>query len=282
MRARVWGSRGSIATPGPGTARSGGNTSCVEVRLDDGSLIVLDAGTGARPLGIRLAAEPAPRPVIHLLLSHLHVDHVEGLGAFAPIWMPDTELHVWGPASPVSSLERRIARYFSPPLFPVHLSEVPASVTYHDAPEGSWSIGDATLTSAAILHAGPTVGYRIEEHGRVLTYLTDHEPARGPDLATAAPEWISGHALAFGADVLLHDCQYTDAEYPDHVGWGHSSTGQLAVFAERAKVHRLLTFHHDPMHDDDALDRMRAEVQERWGVEDDRCGIATEGLGFEV
>jgi phosphoribosyl 1,2-cyclic phosphodiesterase len=278
----VWGSRGSIATPGPETARYGGNTSCVEVRLDDGSLIVLDAGTGARPLGIRLAAEPSPRPAIHLLLSHLHVDHVEGLGAFAPIWMADTELHIWGPSSPMSSLERRITRYFSPPLFPVHLSEVPASVTCHDAPEGSWTIGGATLSSAPILHAGPTVGYRIEEGGRVLTYLTDHEPARGPDLTTASPEWVSGHSLAFGADVLVHDCQYTDDEYPDHVGWGHSSTGHLAVFAERAKVDRLYMFHHDPMHDDDALDRMRARLQETWDVEDDRCMIAAEGLEFEV
>jgi ribonuclease BN (tRNA processing enzyme) len=164
----------------------------------------------------------------------------------------------------------------------VHLSEVPATVTCHDAPEGSWNIGAATVTSAPILHAGPTVGYRIEEAGRVLAYLTDHEPARGPDLATASPEWISGHSLAFGADVLLHDCQYTDHEYPAHVGWGHSSTGHVATFAERAKVDRLLTFHHDPMHDDAALDGMRDRVREVWGVEDERCGIAAEGMELRV
>ena len=282
MRARVWGSRGSIATPGPETARYGGNTSCVEVRLDDGTLIVLDAGTGARALGIRLAAEAPPRPAIHLLLSHLHVDHVEGLGAFAPIWMEDTELHVWGPSSAMTSLEDRVARYFSPPLFPVHLSEVPAHVQFHDAPDGSWTVGDATVTSAAILHAGPTVGYRIEEAGRTLTYLTDHEPAKGIDIAAVAAEWISGHALAFGADVMLHDCQYTEQEYPNHVGWGHSSTVHLATFAERAKVDRLFTYHHDPMHDDRALESMRDRVRELWGVEDDRCEIAGEGLEFEV
>ena len=282
MRARVWGSRGSIATPGPETARYGGNTSCVEVRLGDGTLLVLDAGTGARPLGIHLARQPEPRPTIHLLLSHLHVDHVEGLGAFAPIWMEDTELHVWGPPSTVSSLARRIARYFSPPLFPVHLSEVPARVTFHDAPEGSWTIGSATLSSAPILHAGPTVGYRIEEEGRALTYLTDHEPAKGSNLATVAAEWISGHSLAFGADVLMHDCQYTEDEYPSHVGWGHSSTAHLATFAERTKVDRLLTYHHDPMHDDEALEVMRDRVRDLWGVETDRCTIAGEGLEFEV
>jgi phosphoribosyl 1,2-cyclic phosphodiesterase len=282
VRARVWGSRGSIATPGPETARYGGNTSCIEVRLADDTLVVLDAGTGARPLGIRLAAEASPRSTIHLLLSHLHVDHVEGLGAFAPIWMSDTELHVWGPASPLTSLERRIARYFSPPLFPVHLSEVPARVTFHDAPEGSWTIGGATLTSAPILHAGPTVGYRIQEDGRALTYLTDHEPAKGSDLSRVAPEWISGYALAFATDVLVHDCQYTEEEYPDHVGWGHSSTAHLATFAERAGVDRLFTFHHDPMHEDGALEGMRDRVRDLWGVSDGRCAIAAEGLEFEV
>jgi ribonuclease BN (tRNA processing enzyme) len=252
----------------------------VEVVLEDGSLVVLDAGTGLRPLGVRLRNEP-PRP-IHLLLTHLHVDHLEGLGAFAPIWTPDTDLHIWGPPSPLSSLAERIARYFSPPLFPVHLSDVPARVTFHDAPEGSWAIGAATVTSAPILHKGPTVGYRIEDSDRVLTYLTDHEPALGPDLATAAPEWISGLSLAFGADVLLHDCQYTDEEYPDHQNWGHSSVGHVATFAERAKVDRLYLFHHDPLHSDDDLDRMRAQVRDRWAVEDDRCSLAADGLRFDV
>jgi phosphoribosyl 1,2-cyclic phosphodiesterase len=115
---------------------------------------------------------------IHVLLSHLHVDHLEGLGMFAPIWSPGTDLHIWGPPSPIASLEERIATYFSPPLFPVHLSEVPAMITFHDAAESRWTIGGADLTSSAILHPGPTVGYRIEEAGRVLTYLTDHELAQ--------------------------------------------------------------------------------------------------------
>jgi phosphoribosyl 1,2-cyclic phosphodiesterase len=280
VRVRIWGCRGSIAAPGPDTIRYGGNTSCVEVALDDGGLIVLDAGTGLRPLGIRLRDEPA-RP-IHLFLTHLHVDHLEGLGAFAPIWSAETELHIWGPPSPLTSLADRIARYFSPPLFPVHLSDVPARVTFHDAPEASFRVGGATVTSAPILHQGPTVGYRIEEGERTLTYLTDHEPALGPDLERAAPEWISGLALAFGADVLLHDCQYTDEEYPEHVGWGHSSESHVATFAERAKADRLYLFHHDPLHTDDDLDRMRERIRTLWGVEDERCQVSAEGLSFEV
>ena len=134
MRVRIWGCRGSIASPGPETARYGGNTSCIEVRLADGSLVVLDAGTGARALGEPLIKDPPP--AIHLLLTHLHVDHLEGLGAFAPIWSPDTELHIWGPRSPMTSLDKRVAMYFSPPLFPVHLNDVPARVTFHDARRG--------------------------------------------------------------------------------------------------------------------------------------------------
>ena len=278
MRVRIWGSRGSIATPGSETARYGGNTSCVEVRLADGSLIMLDAGTGARMLGVQLAQDPPP--AIHLLLTHLHVDHLEGLGFFAPIWSPDTELHIYGPRSPVTSLDRRVATYFSPPLFPVHLNDVPARVTFHDA-EGEWRIGGARVRAQPILHPGPTVGYRIEEDGRVLTYLTDHEPALGTDLKRVAPEWISGSSLAFGADVLLHDCQYTDEEYPAKVGWGHSTVSQVAVFADKAKVDRLVLFHHDPMHSDSQIDAMVEAVRASRGDGGDVVGAA-EGMTFEV
>lgn len=280
MRVRVWGARGSIASPGPDTARYGGNTSCVEVRGDDGTLVILDAGTGLRPLGVRL--RDASHDPVNILLTHLHVDHLEGLGIFAPIWSPETELHLWGPSSPVSSLEERITRYFSPPLFPVHLSDVPAEVTLHDAPEGSWTIGGLTVTSAPILHAGPTVGYRIQEGDRSLAYVTDHEPALGADLETAADEWISGLELAFGTDLLIHDCQYTEEEYPSHIGWGHSSTAHLATFAERAKVDRLWLFHHDPLHTDADVERMVHRVRDRWGVDGDRCVAAAEGLETEV
>lgn len=280
MRIRIWGSRGSIATPGVGTARYGGNTSCVQVTLDDGTLIILDAGTGARGLGLTLLDDPPSR--IDLLLTHLHVDHVEGLGAFEPIWRPQTDLHIWGPASPMVSLDERIATYFSPPLFPIHLSEVPARCTFHDAPDGGWMIGDAMLRSDPIQHPGSTVGYRIEADGRVLTYLTDHEPALGMDLETSPPEWISGFALAFGADMLIHDCQYTREEYESRFGFGHSSTDHVAVFAQKTKADRTVLFHHDPMHTDAELDAIRDAVIERWGVAPERCVIAAEGSELVV
>jgi ribonuclease BN (tRNA processing enzyme) len=132
------------------------------------------------------------------------------------------------------------------------------------------------------VHPGPTVGYRIAENGGVLSYLTDHEPALGTDLATESPEWISGYALAYRADVLIHDCQYTPQEYRTRLGFGHSTTEHAATFARKADVGSLLLFHHDPMHADAQLESMREEVVERWGVEPERVTIAAEGATFEV
>jgi phosphoribosyl 1,2-cyclic phosphodiesterase len=280
VRVLFWGCRGTIASPGADTARYGGNTSCVEVRLDDGTLLILDAGTGARALGQARVGESPSR--IDLLITHLHVDHIEGLGFFEPIWRAETDLHVWGPPSPIDSHDQRLAKYFSPPLFPLHLSEVPAHVTFHDAPEGSWTIGGATVHSTAIQHQGITVGYRIEADGAAVTYLTDHEPALGADIETALPEWISGAALAWKADLLIHDCQYTDEEYEARVGFGHTRATDVAAFAAKVGARRLALFHHDPFHSDDELDAIRERVLERWSVEPSRVVIATEGAELTV
>jgi phosphoribosyl 1,2-cyclic phosphodiesterase len=164
VKIRIWGCRGSLASPGPDTVRYGGNTSSVEVRLDDGSLIVLDAGTGIRELGRHLAkSEPVKK--INLFLSHLHLDHVEGIGFFSAIWDPDVELHVWGPPSPLRSLQDRIATLMSPPLFPVHLADVPCRPIYHDVPEEELKIGNATVYVQPVAHRGSTVGYRIGRSG---------------------------------------------------------------------------------------------------------------------
>ena len=280
MRVMFWGCRGTIASPGADTARYGGNTSCVEVHLDDGTLLILDAGTGARALGQARVEESPSR--IDLFITHLHVDHIEGLGFFEPIWRAETDLHVWGPPSPVASHDRRLAKYFSPPLFPLHLSEVPAHVTFHDAPEGSWTIGGATVHSASIQHQGITVGYRVEADGAAVTYLTDHEPALGADIETALPEWISGAALAWKADLLIHDCQYTDEEYETRVGFCHTGAADVAAFAAKVGARRLALFHHDPFHSDDELDAIRERVLERWSVEPSRVVIAAEGAELAV
>jgi phosphoribosyl 1,2-cyclic phosphodiesterase len=280
VRVRIRGCRGTIASPGADTMRYGGNTSCVEVRLSSGRVVILDAGTGIRELGVQLMQEGVTR--IDLLLTHLHVDHLEGLGTFAPIWSPDVELHIWGPASPVASLAERIATYFSPPLFPAVLPEVAARIEFHDASGHEWEVDGARLASDAIVHPGATVGYRIREGDRVLAFLTDHEPALAADVRTTETEWISGFALMDRADLLIHDCQYTPEEYATRLGFGHSSTEHLAALAERAGPERVVMYHHDPMHSDTQLEAMRADVLHRWGVPEDRVLLAAEGDTYDL
>jgi phosphoribosyl 1,2-cyclic phosphodiesterase len=279
VKAGVWGCRGSLAAPGADTVVYGGNTSCVELQLVDGPPVILDAGTGIRLLGLEVASRSGP---IHLCLTHLHLDHLEGLGFFVPLWQPGRELHIWGPASPVESLEERIARYLSPPLFPVELAEVPANVTFHDVHEGDFTLGSARVRAEPVSHRGPTVGYRFEEEGSVLVYIPDHEPFLGVDPETAEADWVSGFALADGADVLMHDSQYFEHEYPEHVGWGHSSVAHAVAFGRLAAVRRLVLFHHDPLHTDDQLRSLEARAQELWGDEGMAPELAREGTTLQI
>jgi phosphoribosyl 1,2-cyclic phosphodiesterase len=280
VQVRIWGCRGSLAAPGAGTVRYGGNTSCVEVRLADGTLLVLDAGTGIRALGAALDAERLGP--LHLLLTHLHLDHLEGLGFFAPFWRPESELHLWGPPSTLHTLQERIARYLSPPLFPIHLGDTPARLLFHDVPDAPWRLGSATVQAAPVAHPGPTLGYRIEEEGAALVYLPDHEPALGVELASLTPDWISGCALATDATVLLHDAQFTEDEYPSRLGWGHSSVADAVAFAAIAGVDRLVLFHHDPMRDDDQLEALLGRARELSNGRLQPPHLAFEGMRFAL
>jgi phosphoribosyl 1,2-cyclic phosphodiesterase len=261
MRVKVWGARGSIPSPGPETTRFGGNTSCVEVTLSDGTTIVLDAGTGLRNLGLRMTGEAKQ---VNILLTHLHLDHIQGLMFFAPAFSPDSELVIWGPEAPDAPLLDRIARYISAPLAPVEVRELPCRVSFKDAPHAEWRIGPATVRAASITHRGPTLGFRITDGDTSLCYIPDHEPVLGGDLARIDVEWISGYELAREATLLLHDCQYSDEEYANHVGWGHSSLSDTLAFARRTQPERLLLFHHDPMHTDDFLDAFAGRAAARW------------------
>jgi ribonuclease BN (tRNA processing enzyme) len=280
MRATIWGCRGSLAAPGGATVRYGGNTSCVEVRLSDGTLLVLDAGTGIRALGTSLVSGPV-QP-IHLLLTHLHLDHLEGLGFFEPLWRRETELHLWGPPSTLHTLEERISRYLSPPLFPISLADSPAQITFHDVASEQWQLGTATLQAVPVAHPGPTLGYRIEEGGATFAYVPDHEPALGAGLSAVTPDWISGYAVAAGADVLLHDAQFLEDEYPQRIGWGHSSVAHAVSFALAAEVAQLVLFHHDPIRDDDWLDSLGARARELWNGSSRLPQLAYEGMRFDL
>ena len=232
VRLTVWGCRGSVPTPGPDTIGYGGNTSCVELALEDGGVVVLDAGSGIRPLGAELLARGTRR--IHLFLTHLHLDHLEGLRFFAPLWDEGVTLDIWGPASPVLGLRERIMRAFSPPLFPIDFRDVPAQVSFHDVPRRPWMAGSISLTADLVLHPGPTVGFRIETGKSSIAYLPDHEPALA-GISGKPSEWISGAALARGADLLLHDAQYFDDEYRERIGWGHSSVDDAVAFSRRRR-----------------------------------------------
>jgi phosphoribosyl 1,2-cyclic phosphodiesterase len=261
VKVTVWGARGSIPAPGPETTRYGGNTSCLQVTLDDGCTFVLDGGTGIRSLG--LALDGAGDQPLNILLTHLHLDHIQGLMFFAPMYNPRSEIVIWGPAAREASLEDRIARYISAPLSPVEVRELPCHPSFREAETTEWRIGSALVRAGSVSHRGPTLGYRIEADGQALCYIPDHEPGLGAPLAELDEEWISGFDLARGASLLIHDCQYTDEEYPDHTGWGHSPMSDALAFAHRAGADRVLLFHHDPLHSDTFMDGLRSEVAGR-------------------
>lgn len=274
MRVKVWGARGSVPAPGPETMRYGGNTSCVELGLSDGATLILDAGTGIRNLGMALPRTGAP---INILLTHLHLDHIQGLMFFAPAFRPESEITIWGPASPEASLRDRVARYISAPLAPVEIRELPFS--FREAEQMEWTIGSARIRAQSVNHRGPTLGFRVEDGGTSLCYIPDHEPGLGTPFSELEDDWISGFDLARSASMLIHDCQYTDLEYPQHLGWGHCPVSDALGFGWRARAQRMLLFHHDPLHTDDFLDTLCGEIAARWqalGGSAEQVELATE------
>lgn len=278
MKVTLWGTRGSLAAPGPETVRYGGNTACVAVQGADESLLILDAGTGIRRLGGTVGPEVRR---IDLLLTHLHMDHIQGLGFFQPLDQPDREVHIWGPPSTTLDLRTRLSRYLSPPLFPVRLRELPCRLTLHDVPLERFTIGRFEVAANLVCHPGSTVGYRISEDGVALAYVPDHELALGASNFPELPDWTSGFELAAGVDLLIHDAQYTEAEYRQRVGWGHSTIDQTLRFAAEAGAKRLLTFHHDPGHSDAMLDHLTEEAYRSSNFPFELIP-GTEGLGFEL
>jgi phosphoribosyl 1,2-cyclic phosphodiesterase len=278
VKATLWGTRGSVPTPGPETVRYGGNTSCVEVRALDDHLVVLDAGSGIGRLGATVGPETRR---IDILLTHLHMDHILGLGFFGPLHRPGLEVHIWGPASTTLDLGARLGRYLSPPLFPVRMHELACDLVLHDVPfGGTFEVPGLVVRAAPVCHPGPTVGFRLEEDGATLTYLPDHEPALGSKHWPERDEWMSGYQLAEGADLLIHDAQYEDAEYEARVGWGHSTFEQTLAFATSTDAKHLVAFHHDPAHNDAMLDRMPERAVN--GEPAFALTMAAEGATFDI
>ncbi|MDR4505436.1 MAG: MBL fold metallo-hydrolase [Candidatus Scalindua sp.] len=256
MYIRFWGVRGSIATPGKGTVKYGGNTSCIEVRCGD-EILILDAGTGIRELGSKLLKEE-PRH-INILFSHFHYDHIEGFPFFGPIFNKDYSITLIGRSKLDGTLEQLFATQLMFPYFPRTLKELDANIGFHEVnKKNSFRVGDITIKLCHLRHPGDCLAYRIEYRGNSVVYATDTEHSDRIDLALLH--------LASCADVLVYDCNFTDEEYSGivgapKVGWGHSTWSQGVKMARAAKVKKLILFHHDPSHDDWCIDRLESKAQ---------------------
>jgi diguanylate cyclase (GGDEF)-like protein len=260
---RFWGTRGSISTPGLHTARFGGNTACVEVRADDGTILVLDCGTGARELGLKLARE-SPLPRLHLLIGHTHWDHIQGFPFFVPAFLPGAELNIYAPLGFQRGLEEAMAGQMEYSYFPVKLRDLRSRIHFTELDEGFFRIGDVLVETQYLNHTAPTIAYRISHGGATLAYVTDHEPFwRAADGVFRHPGDQRHVAFLKGADLVVHDAQYSDEEYRTKIGWGHSTVDYATDAALAAGVRRLALFHHDPIHDDAAMDRLEASAKAR-------------------
>jgi diguanylate cyclase (GGDEF)-like protein len=252
MLVRFWGTRGSIPAPGPRTARYGGNTSCVEVRSSDGTLIILDCGTGIRQLGLEILKQRARR--IHLLIGHTHWDHIHGFPFFVPASLADCELNIFAPAGFQRSLEDALAGQMQYSYFPVKLQDLPSRIHFTELEEGLFRIGSMLVETQYLNHTAPTIAYRISDSNSTLVYVTDHEPFWNPLGAVHRHPGDQRHIeFLKKADLVIHDAQYTEEEYRTKHGWGHSTIDYATDVAVAAGVAKLALFHHDPSHDDDMV-----------------------------
>lgn len=212
----------------------------------------MDAGTGILNVNVDRPEEST----VNILLTHLHMDHIQGLGFFRPLFNPKLTVNIYGPESSGESLFTRLNTFLSPPLFPVPLRDIPSNLKIHEIGHSEFEIGRFRIKSGFISHPGPTVGYRISTDSGSLCYIPDHEPMIGSFEIFNDDDWISGYDLAKDSDILIHDAQYTADEYKDRIGWGHSSYSTAANLSSRVGAKKLILFHHDPSHTDSQLNEM--------------------------
>ena len=264
---RFWGVRGSIPSPGPGTVHVGGNTSCVEVRAD-GEIIILDAGSGIRPLGYSLDEEFRGRSIdLTLLVTHTHWDHIQGFPFFLPAYNPKNRLRILGYEGASDCLRATLAGQMESPYFPVALDQMPGNIIIDELNEMRFSVGAIPVQACFVNHPGVCVAYRLETSGGSIVYMPDNETfSRGtlPQNGKVLPATLEMHLVDFirDADMLIVDAQYTAAEYQQHIGWGHGCVDEVVVLAITANVKRLFLFHHDPSHDDEFLAEMLAHARQ--------------------
>ncbi len=287
MLVRFWGTRGSLAKPGPDTLRYGGNTSCVEVRSAAGTLVVLDCGTGAHDLGAALLAETKQPLQGHLLISHTHWDHIQGIPFFAPLFQPENEWDIYAPHSLSQSVRETLAGQMQYTYFPVTIEALGAKISYHDLLEGTLEIGDITVRSRYLNHPALTLGYRLEAEGLSIVYACDHEPyprEQAEGLSELGGQNRRHVEFLRGADLVIHDAQYTEAEYPDKIGWGHSTVEYAVAVCKAAGVRKLALTHHDPLRNDDAVDEIVRTITAQLAASGDSLQVfaAAEGQAIEL
>lgn len=258
MKVHFLGTRGSYPVSDLHSSFYGGNTPCIKVVSGDNCLI-LDAGTGILNQNQLATSE---QKVYHILLSHLHMDHIQGLGFFQPIFSSESEVHIWGPSGLGESLYERLGRFLSPPIFPVSIRDFSCKMYLHEISAGEYEVAGFNVTSAFVSHPGATFGYRVTDGKSTLTYIPDHEPIIGKLELLEDPNWLSGYDLAKNSDLLIHDAQYNIEEYWQKVGWGHSSINIACAFAQKTGAKRLVLFHHDPSHNDTTLKEIYTAFQD--------------------
>lgn len=297
MTLRYWGVRGSIPTPGPGTARYGGNTSCLEVRAN-GEIIILDAGTGLRMLGRQLMEEFKDQPLqLTLLLSHTHWDHIQGLPFFLPIYKPNCRLRILGFEGARKGLVNVLTGQMESPYFPVPFDELPGNIEIEELKDMNFNIGSVLVSAWFANHPGICVGYRLATREGSMAFFPDNEPRCRHESDTTLARVGNGTSVKFAeaeeqktveflrnTDVLVLDSQYDAEEYKSHVGWGHGCVDDAVALALKADVRSLQLFHHDPDHDDEKIDQM---VEHARGLVESRGGslqvdAAREGELIEI
>jgi phosphoribosyl 1,2-cyclic phosphodiesterase len=294
MKVTFWGTRGSIPTPGARTSLYGGNTSCVEIRCGS-EILIFDAGTGIRELGLSLVQEFLGEPLtLHLFVSHTHWDHIQGFPFFVPAYEATTTLHIYGSTGQGRPLEKLLRGQMDPDYFPVAFGDLESTMYVHEYKGKEFQVGDASITAMYLNHPGMCLGFRVRHEEKTVIYGTDHEPYRSTltHLAQRGEEGFEyGQVLdeelvrfAAGADLYIGEAQYTDEEYRGRVGWGHSSLSATVGVALKAGAKSLALFHHDPMHSDEVVTEMlnkakRLIAGQRSSLE---CFVAAEGQTLTV
>ena len=285
-RLTFWGTRGSIPTPGPQTARYGGNTACISLRGPDHRLVILDAGSGLRPLGHELMQNGMRGLAADVLLSHTHWDHIQGLPFFKPLSASGNRFCVYGAAQEGVPLKEILRRQMDPMVFPVPLEALAARIEVHEIEEGEVPLRDFRVRAFRLRHPGTTLGYRLApgDGGRDIAYVTDNELGPGGNYPVSADWRARLVEFLAGTDTLVHDAMYSDRFIHMRAGWGHSTPREAVQLAAEAGCARLFLFHHEPEHDDDTIDRLLAdaracarEVAPKLVVE-----AAAEGTGFTL